>query len=120
MNNIRQTYVSVRAGPPPRRGHQVTIAIARAGATQGSAKRQPPGCVSAAGKLVEAEVISNIRNKIHQTWHPPFSRTLYRHIRCPRARRPPYLEDEGQRLEQQGAQEEDAAGRPESDLSHNH
>ena len=39
MNNIRQTYVSVRAGPPPRRGHQVTVAIARAGATQGSAKK---------------------------------------------------------------------------------
>ena len=27
---------------------------------------------------VEAEVVSNSKNKIHQTWGPPFSRALYK------------------------------------------
>ena len=28
-------------------------------------------------RQVEAEVVSNSRNKIHQTWGPPFSQALY-------------------------------------------
>ena len=46
---------------------------------QGSAKRLRPGCVNAAGKLrqAQAEVVSNNRNKIHQTWPKPFSQALW-------------------------------------------
>ena len=40
----------------------------------GSAKRRSPDCVNAARG--QAEVVSKRRNKIHQTWGPPFSGAL--------------------------------------------
>ena len=39
---------------------------------QGWSKSLSPGCVSA-----EAEVVSKSRNKVHQTWGPPYRRALY-------------------------------------------
>ena len=42
---------------------------------QGSAKRWTPGCMNAAGKARQ-KVVGNSRNKIHQTWGLPSSRTL--------------------------------------------
>ena len=48
----------------------------REGEIQGSAKRLSPGWVNAAGIARQADVVSSSRNKIHQTWGPPFSREL--------------------------------------------
>ena len=44
-------------------------------------KRQVLGCVNSAYMQGQAEVVSNSRDKIHQTWGSPFCRAPYIHIK---------------------------------------
>ena len=50
--------------------------VGRGRRVQAGVHGDAPGCVNSAGILREAEVVSNSRNRIHQTWSIDCSRSL--------------------------------------------
>ena len=55
-----------------------SLSITASRQAQGFTVRAFPGCENVSGKLqVEAEVVSNNRNTIQQTWERPYSQALY-------------------------------------------